>query len=332
MSQAVDIVTQGELLVDMFPQTIGVPIGEVEAFIPKPGGAPANVAVAARRLGVTTAFIGKVGEDHFGWFLRDVLVGEGVNIQGLRFDKEARTTMAVIAMPDESSAQFVFYRNPGADQRLQPEELDEALISSARALHVGSLSLTHEPARAATFHALELAREAGNLLSCDVNYRPSLWSDPSEALRQAKRLVSAVDVVKVNEIEAKLLAGLKSLEPKDPAQLRAAGASLLGLGPALVVITLGEAGSYFFSEQGSGLVPGFTVGAVDAIGCGDAFMAGLLVSLVQHGDWKAKLIPSEMESVLRFANAAGALTSMKRGAMPAMPTRNQVETFLRERS
>lgn len=330
MKQVVDIVTLGELLVDMFPQTIGVPIGQVEAFIPKPGGAPANVAVAARRLGVRTAFVGKVGEDHFGWFLRDILTREGVNTQGLRFDDEARTTMAIIAMPDVTSAQFVFYRNPGADQRLLPEELDEQLISSARALHVGSLSLTHDPARTATFRTLQLAREAGNLISCDVNHRPSLWPDSAEALDQEKRLVAAVDVVKVNEYEAQLLAGLDSLEPHDQSQLQAVGASLRSLGPALVVITLGEAGSFFSTEAGTGLIPAFEVGVVDAIGCGDAFMAGLLVSLVQNGDWRSKLIPDEMASVLRFANAAGALTAMKRGAMPAMPTRNQVEELLQE--
>ncbi len=119
-----DVVTLGELLMDMFPGKIGFRIGEVESFIPKPGGAPANVAVAASRLGLKSAFIGKLGQDHFGTYLKQVLDDENVDTRGIRFDPDARTTMAIIAMPDENSAEFVFYRNPGADQLLTENDLD----------------------------------------------------------------------------------------------------------------------------------------------------------------------------------------------------------------
>src|SRR3989304_8282138 len=136
-----DVVCVGELLIDMFPAEIGRSMTEVSAFRPKPGGAPANVAVAVARLGAQSAFIGKVGEDIFGHFLEDILTAEGVSTQGLRYDEEARTTLVFIAMPDENSAEFVFYRNPGADIRLTPTDLDRSLLRVTHFLHLGSLSL-----------------------------------------------------------------------------------------------------------------------------------------------------------------------------------------------
>jgi fructokinase len=326
-----DIVTLGELLIDMFPEKIGPRMGEVEAFLPKPGGAPANAAVAAKRLGAESAFVGKVGEDLFGHYLKDVLAKEGVDTRGLRFDPEARTTMAIIAMPTKNSAEFVFYRNPGADHRLQPDELDVELLQSTRALHFGSLSLTDEPARSATYRAAQIARQAGALVSYDVNYRPSLWKDNAQALEQAEKMVREVDLVKVNEVEAALLSGIEKLDPADHAEIEAAAKSLLRKGPKLVVVTLGSEGSYFQIAEGGECVPPFRVDTIDAIGCGDAFVAGLLSKLVRGKDWQENLTMERLPEILRFANAVGALTSLKRGAIPALPHIDEVEKFLSER-
>ena len=328
----VDIVTLGELLIDMFPNQIGKRMGEVEAFKPKPGGAPANVAVASKRLGMKSAFIGKVGDDLFGHFLKKVLEEEGVNTQGIRFDTEARTTMAIIAMPDENSAEFVFYRNPGADQRLEINELDLGLLESTKAFHFGSPSLSDEPARGATIKAARIARNAGALVSFDVNYRPSLWKDPSQALVQARNMIKEIDLVKVNEEEAALLTGRPELDPADPIQVEKAARDLLAMGPTLVVVTLGSEGSYFQVETGGGYAPPFKVETIDAVGCGDAFVAGLLFQLVKDGSWKDKLTLDQLLEILRFANAVGALTSLKRGAIPAMPTIEEVNNFLAKRN
>jgi len=141
----VDIVCLGELLIDMFPAELGRSLVDVSAFRPKPGGAPANVAVAATRLGAQSAFIGKVGEDLFGHFLADVLAQEGVETRGMRFDDEARTTMAIIAMPNENTAEFVFYRNPGADMRLRVDELDRALLSEPPSLKQVAGPISNDP-------------------------------------------------------------------------------------------------------------------------------------------------------------------------------------------
>lgn len=318
-----DIVCLGELLVDMFSSEVGKTMTEVEAFTPKPGGAPANVAVAARRLGSHTAFIGKVGQDAFGHFLEDVLCKEGVNTNGMRFDDYARTTMAFIAKPDENSAEFVFYRNPGADTRLKPEELDQQLLKSTKCLHFGSLSLNVEPSRSATIEAVNLARGAKALISFDVNYRPTLWENPQQAKSTALEIVNKVNLLKVNETELELLSGQKNLEQ--------AAKTLHRLGPEIVVITLGPDGSYFQTSSGSGFCEAYKVQTVDAVGCGDAFIAGLLHKLVSTDDWRKDLSVEFMQSVLKYANAVGALTALKLGVIPALPYAEQVEEFLRQK-
>ncbi len=314
-----DIICLGELLIDMFPAELGRKLTEVSAFRPKPGGAPANVAVAARRLGAESAFIGKVGDEDFGHFLAEVLAQEGVNVDGIRFDPETRTTMAFIAMPDVNSYEIVFYRNPGADTRLRAEELDRELLRSTKAFHFGSLSLIEEPSRTATLEAVKIANAAGALISFDVNYRPLLWSREA-AYAQVMATLPQVDLLKVNEGELALLTG-----GDDPAER---ARSLLEKGPRLVVVTLGPEGSYFQTARGGKYVPAFKVDTIDATGCGDAFIAGLLWQFISHGDWRAQLSVERMSEVVRYANGVGALTALKLGVIPALPTAAEVERFL----
>ena len=317
---SIDIVCLGELLFDMFPAELGRRLADVSAFQPKPGGAPANVAVAVARLGLRSAFIGKVGEDAFGHRLAEVIAAEGVDICSLRFDPQARTTLAFIAMPDVNHAEFIFYRNPGADLRLRPDELDASLFSGLRAFHCGSVSLVDDPARSATLAGIQMARRAGALVSFDVNYRPNLWANPEDALVQINQVVPQADLLKVNEVELKLLTGRDDLEP--------ASQALLQRGPALVVVTLGTQGSFFATAQGSGAVPAFQVKTVDAVGCGDAFIAGLLTRLVGGAGWRTHLDPAQLREDLRYANAVGALTATKLGVIPALPTASEVDAFL----
>lgn len=315
-----DIVCLGELLVDMFPAELGRRLVEVSAFRPKPGGAPANVAVAAARLGAQAAFIGKVGNEAFGHHLTDVLRQERVDVRGLRFDEEARTGMAFIAMPDENTAEFVFYRNPGADMRLRPDELDRKLLQETRAFHFGSLSLGVEPSRSATMEAVKIARRAGALISFDVNYRPTLWTSPEEAYDRVMAVVPYVNLLKVNEVELALLGGSENMD--------VATRRLLESGPELCVVTLGPDGSYFRIGEGGEHIPAFKVETVDATGCGDAFIAGLLCRLVADVNWRDQLSVARMREILRYANAVGAMTALTQGVIPALPTADQVDEFL----
>ncbi len=331
-----DIVALGELLVDFFPLEFGKSHAEVSGWRKAPGGAPANVAVAAARLGAASAFIGKVGNDPFGHWLVDVVAREGVDTRGMAIDPDARTTLSIMAMPDANHYDCMFYRNPGADIMLRPEDLDPALLASTRAFHFGSLSLTHEPARSAALAAARRAREGGALISFDVNYRPTLWAEPGEAVGHVRDTIPYADVVKVNEGELALLTGLRlDMEAEDwQAQVLDAAARLLDLGPTLVVVTLGPHGALYRTRTAGGYVPGFAVETVDATGCGDAFIAGLLWQLVRGGGISG---PSDapqpgadalLPSILRYANAVGALTATRQGVIPSLPTAAEVEVFL----
>jgi fructokinase len=228
--------------------------------------------------------------------------------------------MAFIAKPDENTAEFVFYRNPGADTRLEPEELDLELLRSTKCLHFGSLSLSEEPSRSATLRAIDVARSENALISFDVNYRPTLWKNQEQAYNAVMKVLPQTNLLKVNETELELLTGSEQLEiaPK----------SLLELGPELIIVTLGSKGSYFQIEEGSCFMEAFKVETIDAVGCGDAFIAGLLTQLVKSRDWRDKLIIDQMKSVLRYANAVGAITALTLGVIPALPFAYQVEEFL----
>ena len=172
----------------------------------------------------------------------------------------------------------------------------------------------------ATVEAVKIAKAAGALISYDVNYRPTLWKSPEEAAEQARAMIRYADLVKVNEAELALLAG--------EGDITVTSGALLDMGPSLCVVTLGPDGSYFRVAAGGAAVPGFPVETVDATGCGDAFIAGLLWQLVKAGDWRSQLTPERLAAALRYANAVGALTATKQGVIPSLPTAAEVAAFL----
>lgn len=325
-----DIVTLGELIVDMFPAELGRKHSEVSAFKPVPGGAPANVAVAAKRLGAQAAFIGKVGDDPFGHWLVEVMQKEGVDTSAMRVDPHARTTLNIMAQPDANHYDCLFYRNPGSDMMLRADELDAELLRGARAFHFGSLSLTDEPSRSAALAAARLAREGGGLVSFDVNYRPTLWANPEDALTHIRATIPLAHVLKVNEGELALLtdADLALDQAGWAERVVAAGQTLLAPGPKLIIVTLGPNGAFFITADAHGRVPGFAVSTVDATGCGDAFIAGLLWQLVQGGFTPAGAGSHILPAALRYANAVGALTATRQGVIPALPMAAEVAQFL----
>jgi fructokinase len=317
-----DIVCLGEVLIDMFPLEADLPLEEVSAFRPVPGGAPANVAVAAAKQGARSAFIGKVGADPFGRHLQETLNKQGVETRGMRFDAEARTGLNFHARANAQSATHLFYRNPSADMRLSAEELDLSLLQNTRAYHFGTMSLIQDPSREATLEALRIAREAGALISLDVNYRGSLWSNVEDFRAQVLSLLPLIDLMKVNQDEAALLTGRS--KPEEAIQ------QLSTMGSMLCVMTLGEQGSMYFSGGKSELVPGFKVQAVEATGSGDAFMATVLLQLVSLADKDSNNLDSQqLHTILRRANAAGALTALAPGVFSALPTADEIQQLLK---
>jgi len=327
-TRGMDVVTLGELILDMFASEAGKDFQTVSAFIPVAGGAPANVAVAVSKLGARAAFIGKVGEDAFGRRLESVLKGYGVETRGMRFDRQHRTTLNFMTIPDPNRTEMLFYRNPGADMLLAPDELDQRLLASTAAYHFGSVSLAVEPCRSAALEGAAFAREKGALVSFDVNYRPSLWENDARAKAEIVEALPRADIVKVNETELRLLSGTDDAP--------AGCAKILEWGPALCVATLGPHGSAWAARGSAGRVQGFAVDVVDATGCGDAFMAALLVRVLSavggRTDNRRSLLEGlkkdDLADALRWANAAGALTARRKGVMPALPDAAEVRRLI----
>jgi fructokinase len=319
----VDIVCLGELLIDFVSLESGVLLEQAPAFQKAPGGAPANVAVGLSKLGHEVGFIGKVGDESFGHFLSNVLQENRVDISGLSFDSETRTMLAFVSLTSEGERDFMFYRHPSADMRLTPEDIPEDLIQRAAIFHYGSISLISEPCRSATYYALNIARESSLLISYDPNLRLGLWESEERAKQEILAGMCSADLVKINDDELEFLTGTRKLEN--------GAKQLLTFGPKLIVITLGSEGSFFYTDIAAGHVPGNALKAVDTTGAGDGFVAGLLSGLLAYsepGETYAFPGKAELEACCRVANAVGALTTTKRGAIPALPTRDQVEKFL----
>lgn len=314
------VLSLGELLIDFVSTVSGVSLAGAPAFQKAPGGAPANVAVGLARLGVSSAFMGKVGDDDFGHFLADTLAENGVDVSPLRFSSAARTALAFVSLRADGEREFMFYRNPSADMLFTPGEVDISAVRQARIFHYGSITLIHEPSRSATLHALETAADAGLLVSYDPNLRLNLWSGADEARAEILAGLRFAHVVKVSDEELVFLTGIEDMNR--------AAAKLWHDKMRLLVVSEGARGCRYYTVSQRGHVPGFTVDAVDTTGAGDGFMAGVLCRILQDADLLADR--ARLENALRFANAVGALTTTKRGAIPALPLKADVEMFLRD--
>ena len=311
-----DITAIGEILIDL-TQTGKTDQG-VPTFAANPGGAPANVAVAASRLGASTAFIGKLGRDGFGAYLRQVLEENNVDHSGLQ-ESDTPTTLAIVSVDKTGERSFSFLR--GADCEMVPEDVDEVLAQNSKILHFGSVSLTQGVARSPTIFTARAAHRSGMLVSYDPNYRPALWRTERDALEWMNLPLPLVDIIKLAEEELPmLLNGEKDLE--EGSRLLAEDHDV-----RLVMITLGEKGVFCRWQGETFTVPGVPLDHVaDTNGAGDTFMGAVLSRLCKRGDHPLEgLERPELEEILAFANRAAALTCSRSGAIPAMPTLAEVE-------
>lgn len=313
-----DIIALGELLIDFVPTVSGVTLLEAPAFKKAPGGAPANVAVGVARLGISSGFMGKVGEDPFGHFLAQTLSDVGVDVSALQFSESARTALAFVSLKADGERDFMFYRHPSADMLYAPEDVDASYIQSAQIFHYGSISLISEPSRSATLHAVEIAQQAGLLISYDPNLRLNLWPDTDTARNGIMQGWPMAQVIKVSQEELEFLSGSEEI-------LKGAQ-KLWHPNLKLLIITHGKHGCSYITQRFHGRVPGFVVEPVDATGAGDGFVAGMLYGLYRFPQALENEKP--MRQVCRYANAVGALVTTQRGAIPALPNTEQVEVFL----
>ncbi|OAY57155.1 hypothetical protein MANES_02G075300v8 [Manihot esculenta] len=262
------VVLFGEMLIHFVPTISGLSLAKAPAFKKAPGGAPANVAVGVARLGGCSAFIGKVGEDEFGYMLANILKENNVNNEGMLFDPGARTAFAFVTLRSDGECEFMFYCNPSADVLLREDELDFNMIRKAKIFHYGSVSLITEPCKLAHIAAAKAAKDAGVLLSYDPNLRLPLWSSAESAREGILSIWELADVIKISFLT-------KGEDPYDDAVVR----KLFHPNLKMLLVTEGADGCRYYTKvmEFSGRVKGLKVDAVDTTGAGDAFVVLLLI-------------------------------------------------------
>eukprot|EP01018_Ginkgo_biloba_P018555 Gb_27281 [translate_table: standard] len=310
------IVCFGEMLIDFVPTVSGVSLAEAPAFKKAPGGAPANVAVGIARLGGSSAFVGKVGEDEFGYMLAEIMKENNVDHTGMRFDPGARTALAFVTLRADGEREFMFFRNPSADMLLHESELEADLIKRAKIFHYGSISLIAEPCKTAHLTAMKIAKDAGSVLSYDPNLRLPLWPSANAARDGILSIWDKADIIKVSEEEITFLT--EGQDPYDDTVVR----KLFHPNLKLLLVTEGQDGCRYYTKDFNGRVNGLKVQAVDTTGAGDAFVSGILSQLAS--DLTLHQDEQRLREALHFANACGAITVTERGAIPALPTLQDV--------
>lgn len=301
----------GELLVDMIALNPGK-LTEVDGFLKKFGGAPANTASGLAKLGVPVNYICKVGADPFGEFLKNGLKSYGVNIDGVVTSPTGTTTLAFVSLTEAGERDFFFIR--GVHDKITPAEVE--LPKSTAIFHFGSLTQTSSMGLKATAKLIQEAAKQKAILSYDPNIREFLWGDLKLAKLVVLDTLKKVNNFKVNEEEAELLSA-----ETDPAK---AAAKLFRNNLDILIITLAGKGCYYKTAKFSGYIPTIKIKVVDTTGAGDAFNTGFLAGLFQANKPASQLPKPELEKILKQAVIIGSLTTTKKGAVSAFPSRHQL--------
>ena len=313
MAKKYDVIALGELLIDFTMN------GQSEQgnnmFEACPGGAPCNVLALLNKMGKKTAFIGKVGKDQFGALLRDTITEAGIDASNLMVDENVNTTLAFVHTFPDGDREFSFYRNPGADMMLTADEVNPEVVKDTKVFHFGTLSMTHEGVREATKKAVETAKANGCLVSFDPNLRPPLWSSLGLAKEQMEYGFGKCDILKISDNEIQFVSGKEDYD-EGIAYLQET------YNIPLILLTMGKDGSRAYYKGMRVERPGFSVKAIETTGAGDTFCGSSLNYLVDH-DFE-NLTEEQLGEMLTFANAAAALVTTKKGAIKAMPVKEEV--------
>lgn len=313
MAKKYDVIALGELLIDFTMN------GQSEQgnymFEACPGGAPCNVLALLNKMGKKTAFIGKVGKDQFGTLLRDTITEAGIDASNLMVDENVNTTLAFVHTFPDGDREFSFYRNPGADMMLTADEVNPEVVKDTKVFHFGTLSMTHDGVREATKKAVETAKANGCLVSFDPNLRPPLWSSLDLAKEQMEYGFGKCDILKISDNEIQFVSGKEDYD-EGIAYLQET------YNIPLILLTMGKDGSRAYYKGMRVERPGFSVKAIETTGAGDTFCGSSLNYLVDH-DFE-NLTEEQLGEMLTFANAAAALVTTKKGAIKAMPVKEEV--------
>ena len=318
MEKIYDVTALGELLIDFTENGIsaqGNPLLEAN-----PGGAPCNVLAMLEKLGKKTAFIGKVGKDMFGEQLKTAVEEVGIDTRNLVMDEEVHTTLAFVHTYPDGDRDFSFYRNPGADMMLKKEEVDEDLIRGAKIFHFGTLSSTHEGVREATRYAIDVAKEAGCIVSFDPNLRPPLWKSLDEAKAEIEYGLSKCDILKISDNEIQWLTGkydyteaVKWIREKYDIPL--------------ILVSMGKEGSRaYYQDRMVEKAPFINENTIETTGAGDTFCACVLHYICKHG--LENLTEKNLKEMLTYANAAASIITTRKGALRVMPRPEEIEALI----
>ena len=309
-----DFVTLGELLIDFTPY--GKQDGR-NLFMQNAGGSVANAAAALVTQGLTASYLGMVGDDQFGHFLKNTLIDIGIETSGLILSKQYNTTLAFVHLFENAERDFSFYRKHGADIMFSKDDIDEEIIRDAKVFHFSCVSMTDEPSRSATYEGAKIASDNGVVISFDPNYRAPIWNSEQEAKIHMQKGIEIADIVKISDNEVELLFPGLSFEQ--------AAREILSLGVTLVYITLGSKGAMYASRQGIGMQTGFKAKAVDSTGAGDCFTGSVIAQFIKSGKILSEYTLQDLDSSTVFANAAASICVEKRGGIASMPNMNEIE-------
>ncbi len=314
-----DVVALGELLIDFTENGMseqGNPLLEAN-----PGGAPCNVLSMLTRLGKKTAFIGKVGNDGFGQLLTKAVQEQGINTDGLCYDDEIHTTLALVLKKENGDRDFAFYRNPGADMTLREDEINASLIADAKVFHFGTLSLTDEPVISATKKAVTIAKENGAIITFDPNLREPLWKSLDDAHEMIAWGLQQADVVKISDNEITWFTGINDYDSaieklqKDYPNLK------------LICLSMGADGSKAVTKEHHVFYPAFLQEkTIETTGAGDTFCACMINTILENG--VDSFSEETLTEMLKLGNAAASLVTTKKGALRVMPSKEEVLSFI----
>ncbi len=317
MNSTYDVIAMGELLVD-FTMNGNSEQGN-QLFEACPGGAPCNVLAMLNKCGKKTSFLGKVGKDMFGKSLSDTLRESGIDISHLYEDETTNTTLAFVTTLEDGDREFSFYRNPGADMMLTEEEIEEEYIKKAKIFHFGTLSMTHDGVKKATYKALEIAKKNGMLITFDPNLRPLLWDSLENAKEQMEYGFGYCDVLKISDNEIQFVTGEEDYDEgikmlQDQYQI------------PLILLTLGKNGSRAYYKGRRIEVAGYQVHTIETTGAGDTFCGMSIAYLLDHGI--ENLSDDQLKEMLSRANAAAAIITTRKGAIRSMPELQEIENLI----
>ena len=320
------VIAIGEALIDFIPHEKGRALNNVENFLRVPGGAPLNVAAAVAKLGGKSQMLTKLGEDGFGDAILNEVKPLGVDVSRISRTKEANTALAFVSLREDGERDFSFYRNPSADMLLTAEEICSEDFNERDILHFCSVSLIDAPIKEAHRRAIEIAKEKGCLISFDPNVRLPLWKQPEDCRKAILEFLPLSNIVKISDEELEFITGIK--DEKEALD------SLLTGDVKVIIYTKGTNGAEFITKERVIFSPSFKVSAQDTTGAGDSFIGSLLYQ-VAEGEYSLEelvtLSEEKVQEILTFSNATAALTVCKKGAIGALPLKEEVLAKISER-